>query len=168
MKKFTKIIALTAAAALSLSACVGRPKVPEDWYKKTIQYYTDGFSDGWKNEKPDLDVAEEMKDPSKQFGYLLKDLDGDGTVEVLVGVIDDSPETKFIDLYIWHSDIGAFRIFHSGDDYYMYLCENNIIRMDSWHGSTPEIRYMSFNPENNSFKILDQTATPQHCELTPF
>lgn len=168
MKKSIKFAALGAAAVMTLTSCGTNEKIPEDWYKETLKYYTDGFSDGWSTERSGLEVADEMKDPANKYGYLLKDLDGDGTVEVLIGVLDDSPETKFIDLYIWHSDIGAFRIFHSGDDYYMYLCENNIIRMDSWHGSTPEIRYMKFNPENNSFTVLNETATPQKCELTAF
>ena len=169
MKKITKLIAFTAAAILTVSSCGdNRPKIPEDWYKQSLQYYSDGLSNGWKNETTQLYVADEMKDPNNKYGYLLKDLDGDGSAELLIGVIDDSPETKFIDLFIWHTDVGAFRIFHSGDDYYMYLCENNIIRMDSWHGSTPEIRYMKFNRENNSFTVLDETATPQKCELTPF
>jgi len=164
---FTKVI-LAAALAAVLSGCSGKPKVPEDWYKETLQYYTDGFADNWANEISDLYVADEMKDSSNKFGYLLKDLDGDGTNEVLIGYMDDAGETRFIDLFIWHSDKGAFRIFHCGDDYYMYLCEDNIIRMDSWYGSATKTEYLKYKPENNSFLKISEASNPQKCELTAF
>lgn len=36
---------------------------------------------------------EEYRDSSNQFGYLLKDLDGNGAEELLVGLINDAPQT---------------------------------------------------------------------------
>ena len=142
--------------------------VPKDWYEETIKYYTDGFSSNFANERSDLTFSDEMKDENNKFGYLLRDLDDDGDYELLIGIIDDSAETKFTDLYIWHTDFGARRMFSTGDGYYMYLCENNIIREDSWYGSQTEVRYMKFNGENNSMAVLETTATPQKVELTPF
>ena len=101
---------------------------------------------------------------------MLRDLDGDGAEELLVGIIDDEPETKFTDILIWHSDIGAFRILSGGDGYYIYLCDNNVIKMDKWYGSQTLTDYMEYNSANNSFTILDPApaVTPGKYELTPF
>lgn len=167
MKNIIKITAAVAMITAVLTGCAGQ-KIPDNWYNKTLDYYSEGLSNNWANERDDLDVSEEMKDSSNKFGYYLKDLDGDGTDELLIGIIDDLDETRFIDLYIWHSDIGSFRILHAGDDYYIYLCENNIIRMDSWHGSTPEIRYFKYDSGNNSFHVLDTESKTLKVELTPF
>lgn len=169
MKRLLKSIGIIAAVTAALSGCVSKPKIPEKWYEKTLEYYSEGFSDNWKNETTDLYVAEEMKDPDNKYGYLLKDLDGDGADELLIGVIDDSDVTKFIDVFIWHSDVGAFRIFHSGDDFYLYLCDDNILREDSWYGSkTTKTRYLKYQPENNSFLVVNEGSDPRKCELTAF
>ena len=142
--------------------------VPDDWYEETLKYYKDGFSSKFSNERSDLSISDEMKDENNKFGYLLRDLDDDGDDELLIGIIDDSAETKFTDLYIWHTDFGARRTFSKGEGYYMYLCEDNIIREDSWRSSETEGRYMKFNGKDNAMTILDTTATPQKFELTPF
>lgn len=116
------------------AGCVVR-HIPKDWYRETIEFYEEGLASGWANEKQNLPINDEQKDPNNKFGYLLRDLDGDGADELLIGLIDDSEETKFTDIYIWHSDIGSFRIMSAGEGYYMYLCPDNVIREDSWYGS---------------------------------
>ena len=153
---------------LFLTGCVFRPKAPDDWYKETLQYYSEGFSGGWKNERSDLYIGDEMKDEKNKFGYLLKDLDGDGTKELLIGCMDDAAETRFTDIFIYHSDYGAFRIIHAGDGYYLYLCEDNIVREDSWYGSQTKTSYMKYLPKNNSFLIIDKEASPKKFTLTEF
>ncbi len=168
MKRIVLCIVMFAVMALTLTGCVGKPKIPSDWYNETLKYYSDGFADGWSDEHADLRIADEMKDGANKFGYLLRDLDGDGAVEVLIGFMDDADETRFIDVFIWHSDIGSFRILHAGDGYYIYLCENNILRMDKWYGSKTLTDYMKYDSSDNSFRILNETATPQKCELTAF
>jgi hypothetical protein len=168
MKKIIVCIFLFAAMALALTGCDNKPKIPEEWYKETLKYYSEGFADGWKAEKDTLFVADEMKDTNNRFGYLLKDLDGDGADEVLIGFMDDENETRFIDVFVWHSDIGAFRILHAGDGYYIYLCENNILRVDKWYGSKTLTDYMKYQPGNNSFLKVNETAAPLKCGLTAF
>ena len=113
MKKIISIIAVSSFI-ISLLAC-GSYLIPQDWYDQTLAYYEEGFSSGWKNERDDLRITDEMKDESIEFGYMLKDLDGDGADELLIGIIDDSDETRFTDIYIWHRDIGAFRIMSGGE-----------------------------------------------------
>lgn len=142
--------------------------VPDEWWSETIKYYTDGYTNDWANERSDLPVSDEMKNKDNKFGYLLRDLDGDGTEELLIGYADDEKETRFTELYIWHTDFGARRTFQCGDGYYMYLCEDNIIREDSWRGSETEMRFMKFDGESNAMTIIEKQGTPQKVELTPF
>lgn len=166
MKKIISIIAVSSFI-ISLMAC-GRYFIPQDWYDQTLAYYEEGFGSGWKNERDDLRITDEMKDESIEFGYMLKDLDGDGADELLIGIIDDSDETKFTDIYIWHRDIGAFRIMSGGEGYYMYLCDSDIIREDSWYGSATKTQYMRYDSKDNSFLIVDGGSKPEKCELTSF
>jgi len=140
---------------------------PKDWYKDTLKYYEEGFGSDWKTERSDLRVCDEMKDKKYKFGYLIIDLDNDGTDELLLGFNEDGV-TKFTDLYIWHSDIGAFRIVSSGYEYYMYLCDDNIIREDSWYGSNTKTRYYKFISKDNALLNVDSGSLPRECELTYF
>ncbi|MBR3269424.1 MAG: membrane lipoprotein lipid attachment site-containing protein [Oscillospiraceae bacterium] len=174
MKRNMKRMILLAVLSLAVTGCgqkktkERRPKIPADWYRETLQYYREGFDGGWKNERSDLNVSDEMKDGNNKFGYLLQDLDGDGASEVLIGLMDDSAETKIIDVFIWHSDRGAFRILHGGEGYYIYLCEQNVLRMDSWRGAATDTKYMKYDSKNNSFTELSEEAVPQKLELTAF
>lgn len=143
--------------------------VPDNWYEETLKYYNEGYSGDFANERSDLPFSDEMKDKNNKFGYLLRDLDGDGDDELLIGFADDEKETRFTELYIWHTDFGAMRMFSCGGGSYMYLCEDNLIRDDSLVEYEGKPRYMKFNGENNSMTILnDVTGTPQKVELTPF
>ena len=161
MKKLLSVI----LACVLLTGC-GYP-APKDWYKETLEYYAAGFNSDWKNERPDLFVCDEMKDKQYKFGYLLTDLDNDGTVELLIGFNEDGV-TKFTDLYIWHSDKGSFRIVGSGGGYYMYLCDDNIIREDYWYGSNTKTNYYKYISKDNALLNVDSGSNPHECELTYF
>ena len=50
----------------------------------------------------------------------------------------------------------------------MYLCDDNVIRMDSWYGSETKIDYMVYDPEGDSFLIVDGGSNPGHFELKEF
>ena len=103
MKKVFKTVAASLIAATLVTGC-GGTYVPDGWYNQTLKYYKEGFETGWKNEDPDLYICEEMKDKKNNFGYLIKDLDGDGGEELLIGMNEGSGPTKFTDVYIWHKD----------------------------------------------------------------
>ena len=172
-----KRIFAIALSALMLSGCgamgaalrENQRKIPEDWYTQTLDYYEEGVSSNWANERDDLYITDEEK--NSKLGYYLVDLDGDGALEVLIGIIDDSEATHFTDLYVWHGDLGAMRTFSGfGDGYYIYLCEDNVLRTDNWRGSETEIRYMKYDSVNNSYPIIDPAGEPAplKVELTPF
>ena len=165
-KKSVKVFALLMAMTFILTGCGGK-KAPDEWYAELLQYYKDGFADEWKHEKDDFVILDDMKDPKNKFGYLMKDLDGDGNDELLIGIIDDSKETKFTDICIWHWDFGANRSMFTGDGYYYYICDNGLIKEECWRGSETEIRYMKYDGAENSFPIVDTEGTPAKFELTP-
>ena len=163
MKK--KLIMLCTGAMLLLTGCEKDP----DWHKDVLEYYRTGFSTGWRNETGKWNISDEMKSKSYTYGYLLRDLDGDGVKEFLVGIIDDAPETRFTDLYILHRDFGATRCFTTGGEgYYYYICAGDLIRNDSWYGSKTKTEYMKYDSDNNSFPVVDVSALPEKFELTPF
>ena len=96
------------------------------------------------------------------------DLDGDGIDELLIGIMDGAEETKFTNLIIKHRDFGPTQSFSTGEGYYMYLCDNNVIRMDSWYGSETRTEYMEYDSKNNSFPVIDGGSKPKKIELTGF
>ena len=191
---------MTAAAAVAVMcaftgcALVGaadkKNKAPEKWYNETLQYYKTGFENGWKGVDPadyhlktgasvkaygpsgeiEPEVKEEYKNSADKFGYLLRDLDGDGTAEVLIGFDDGSAQTKFTEVCVWHSDFGAFNVMSAGDGYYMYLCNDNVLRVDSWYGSETRTEYMKYDHEGNSFIMVESDASlqPGKYELKSF
>ena len=86
----------------------------------------------------------------------------------MIGIIDDKDVTRFTDILIWHRDIGAFRIMSAGEGYYLYLCDSDLIREDSWYGSETKTQYMRYDSKDNSFLIVNEEGKPQKFELTAF
>ena len=186
--KMIKSGALTAFAAslFILGGCFAGPdpkavenvakhlsKPPKNWYEETLNYYVYGAETGWKDDSLYGDILPEMKDPNNRFGYYLADLNDDGTKELLIGYADDKDETRFTELYIYHPDLE--RAVHSfsncGDGYYLYLCEGNIIKLDSWYGSETKTDYMTMNKDPTAgFPIGEYTDPPKplKCNLVPF
>ena len=157
--------ALILAAVLFLTGCSLPPS--KDWYKETLEYYRQGFDSDWKTERNDLTVCDEMRDKNYKFGYLVTDLDKDGTDELLIGFNEDGV-TKFTELYIWHSDKGSFRIIGAGGGYYMYLCDDGIIKEDSWYGSATKTQYYKYVSKDNALLVVGSGGQPGQYELTDF
>jgi hypothetical protein len=141
---------------------------PKNWYNDTIEYYKEGYATNWANERDDLPFSDEMKDGKNTFGYLIRDLDGDGVEELMIGM-DDKPQTRFTEIYIWNFNMGARRIWFTGNGNYLYLCDNNIVRTDSWNG-IEETQFMEYSSEDNAMRIVQVSPepTPDKIELTPF
>lgn len=176
MKKVIKKIAVTAALTFTLFSLMGcglvksmKGKVPDEWYDVTRDLYIKAFSENWSGTYGEVQAIEDYTDKSKKFGYYLVDLDGDGNDEFLVGFDDGSKATAFTDVYIWHSDFGAFRIFFGGGgSTYYYLCTDKTIKETSFYGNQPTERFLKYNKEGNSFEILEKGGEPMKVELTYF
>lgn len=178
MKKI-RSAAVILASAVMMSVMTGcaqglyeiyqKETVPKDWYDGTLDYLKSGFESDWTNVSEDTSVPYIYKDKNIKFGYLLKDLDGDGAEELLVGLMDGSEETKFTNLYVWHSDFGAINNMSTDDENFMYLYDNNVIRMDTTIGKTTRSEFMEYDHKSNSYHIVDPVeGKPGKYTLTAF
>lgn len=193
--------AIVLSTLLTVAACAGcgnQNKVPKEWYKDSIAYFETGIKSGWDKADPEkynvmepmsasayvtgpdgkrvsgvtvTSGPEEYRDSSNKFGYLLKDLDGDGAEELLIGLINDAPKTQFLDLCVWNSDFGATHVMSSGDGDYMYLCSDGTLIKESTFGGTTETEALKYSSESNSFMTVNNSGgiiTADKYELTPF
>ena len=174
-KALTKALAsaLLLSVAISMSGCalITKGVTQELWYKGTLKIYKEGLDSGWANEKDlDIFIADELKDPNNEIGYLLIDLDKDGTNELLIGFNDGSTYTKFTDLYVYHRDLGAYQIMHGTAGAYIYLAYDNVIISDSMYGTDTERTYMTWDSTWDEFTVIDGEGKylPMHWDLTEF
>ncbi|SCW70275.1 hypothetical protein SAMN02910456_02681 [Ruminococcaceae bacterium YRB3002] len=172
MIRKTISILLASATLMSLAGCgiIGKKSIPEEWYKDAIEYYRDAAQNGAANESTEFFISSDMRDPGSgtKFGYTLVDLDGDGAEELLIGIVDDDSHTKFTNVVVYHSDLGPYCLLSGGEGYYIYLCNDNCLREDSWYGSETKTQYMKYNHENNAFTIVEGKYLAKKVELTPF
>lgn len=171
-----RVIAAVLTVSFLLSAAVlsGCRRIPKDWYKATLDYYSEGMNTGWANEDPDnkVDVSADLKvlDAARTYGYLLVDLDGDGVDELLVGFNDGSNTTKFTDVIVWRRGVGAYKVLGGSGGYYVYLCAGNVIKEESWYGSATESTYMTWDSKKGVFTVIDGEGKylPKKWNLTGF
>ena len=167
-------IVMTVTLMLSfigVTGCTTPTKAKNEWSQFAIEYYRSGIKNGFTKEDKNLNVSPYLKDKSQQFGYLLRDLDGDGVDELLIGIIDNGIETRFTSVVVRHSDFGAYCLLSAGGGTYIYLCGQDVIRMDSMRGSTAEKKYMKWSSRSNSFPHVQDGEgkyLPKKWELTAF
>ena len=176
-KKYKKVGVILAFSAiiLSFTGCglgdLGkkvRNQVPKDWYAATRDIYEKEFKEGWSSDNSSVRPLEAYKDKSRKFGYYLIDLDGDGNDEFLVGYDNGTKPTVFTDLYIWHPDVGSFRILNVDDGMALYLCTDKTIKMVDGEGTSEEIRYFKYIKEDHALENLQSGGEPMMVNLTYF
>ena len=169
--KRTLATVLTAVFLLALVPGITGCKVtPKKWYEPTLEYYSTGIKNGFEQEFRNLPVPDDLKDKSKQQGYLLIDLDKDGVDELLIGLIDDGPSTKFTNVIVFHSDLGPYSLLTGSSRSYISLCYDNVIVMGDGSSSYDQPTYMRWNHKDNAFNVIDGEGKflPTKWELTPF
>ncbi|MBR1796814.1 MAG: hypothetical protein IJ757_02175 [Clostridiales bacterium] len=170
MRRFVAVLLAVVGMTASFTGCLKR-HVPKGWYEDAIAYYQDGFNNNWSNIDPErhLNVSNEQRNPAIKFGYLLKDLDGDGAEELLIGIIEPSGATKFTDVIVYHYDLGEYDLLSGGEGYYIYLCNGDVLRVDSWYGSETQSKYMRYDSSDSTFPyVTEGNYAPMRFELTPF
>ena len=168
MKKY-KILLAALLAGIVLALCVhGYMLAPKDWYRMTVRYYQDGYASGWANERVDIKVYPVLKNRPAKSGYLLTDLDGDGDDELLIGFTDIAGATRFTDVFVWNRKDGAYHALTRGEGCYIYLCADNILRVDTSDGVQIHSRFLRFNHKSNSFEEVDGTYPPRIVGLQSF
>ena len=166
MKRTLAAILTVAFLAVLVPAVTGCKIIPKKWYQSTIDYYRDGIKNGFDKELQNLHVPAELKDKNNQPGYLLIDLDKDGTDELLIGLIDDDASvTRFTNVIVCHTGLGGPYSLLSGGE--IYLCYDGVICTESWGGGQ---EFMRWNQKDNAFTIIDGEGKflPMKWELTPF
>ena len=142
--KRTLATVLTAAFLLAIVPAVTSCKVtPKKWYEPTLQYYSDGIKNGFEQEFSD---------------------------ELLIGLIDDGPSTKFTNVIVFHSDLGPYSLLTGSSRGYISLCYDNVIVMGDGTSAHDQITYMRWNHKDNAFNVIDGEGKflPTKWELTPF
>lgn len=168
-----KVIMLAVTVPLIISAVLGmsgcRPD-KDEWYKDAVEYYRQGVVYGKKGDNRQLSISSEILGKGKAIGYLLHDLDGDGRQELLIGFNGAGGITKFTNVVVKHSDFGAYSLLGGSNGYYIYLCNDDVLKVDSWYGSEIKVEYMKFDSKNNSFEIIDGVGkySPKKWKLTEF
>ena len=127
MKKATAAVLLAALCMMMVTGLTGCKKAPNDWYKDTLEYYKNGVNNGFTTTFRQLSVPADLKDKNNKIGYLLIDLDKDVTDELLIGLIDDGYITKFTNVIVAHSDLGAYCLLSAGSGSYISLCADNVL-----------------------------------------
>lgn len=170
MRKATAAVLLAALLVMMVPGITGCKKAPNEWYKDTLEYYRNGVNNGFTTSYGNLAVSEELKDKNNKIGYLLIDLDKDGTDELLLGLIDDGYDTKFTSVIVAHSDLGPYCLLSGSKDAYIYLCADNVLMMESVRGLTKERKYMKWNSRSNAFNSIDGEGKylGKKWDLTPF
>ena len=169
-----KAVAMVMTAAILVSVVIGSTgcasKKKDEWYKGALAYYGEGVKNGFAKEDRQLVVAGDLKDKSNKCGYLLKDLDGDGVEELLIGLIDNGIETRFTSVVVRHRDLGPYCLLSAGGGNYIYLCADNVLKMDSTFGSSGKNDYLKWNSRSNSFSKVEGEGKylPLKWELTAF
>lgn len=169
---------LTLSFLIAMIPCVtGCNRSPVIWYAEPLTFYKNAiYKDGPDyNKDHQYSVAPELKDPDNEVGYLIKDLDGDGIEELLIGFNDGSNCTKFTDVIVFYPDldIGAFKLLGGTGGSYIYLCgADNVICMENTFGVTAASKtFMQYQGGTiGNFTEIDGEGKylPTTWELTSF
>ncbi len=168
MKKYYKFLIPLVALAIILSCVCGFTKAPKDWYYMTLKYYQEGYANGWANERVDIKVYDVLKTRPSKSGYLLTDLDGDGDKELLIGFTDIAGATRFTDIFVWTRQDGSCHALTRSEGCYIYLCSDNVIRVDTSNGVETISRFMRYDRRTNSFQEVEGDYAPRMIDLQSF
>lgn len=168
MNKYYKILAAVMALIVLAVGIDKYRSAPKDWYVMTLRYYVDGYADGWANERPDIKVYDVLKNRPSKSGYLLTDLDGDGNDELLIGFVDIAGATRFTDIYVWKRDEGAYHALTRGEGCYIYLCADNILRIDTSNGVSVVSNFVRYNHKTHGFDPVSGEYAPKIVDIRSF
>ena len=173
MKKVVSTVLTVVMLALLIPGITGCTKPSKDWYKSTLDAYRTAIQNGSSElalESGDFVFAAELLDKNNEVGYMLVDLDGDKTNELLIGFNDGSNVTKFTDVIVWKTISGPDQVLSGTNGYYTYLCASNVVCHDSWYGSNTERNFMTWDGKGCVFTYIDGEGKylPMKWELTSF
>ena len=108
--------------------------------------------------------------PFDNIGYLLLDVDGDGTQELLTGTLasDEFYAPIVFEMYTLNPEGSVVRVFSSQERARYYLCEDNSFLFEGANSAADSVRCFYSYAAGTLTEIPDAGAQPQTLSYTPF
>ena len=108
--------------------------------------------------------------PLDNIGYLLLDVDGDGTQELLTGTLisDEFYAPIVFEMYTLTPDGSVARVFSSLERARYYLCDDNTFLFEGANSAADSVRCFYSYAAGTLTEIPDAGAQPQTLSYTPF
>ena len=145
-------------------------------YADVFATYTTLLSEGWGGEElmahdlPLLIMYCVGDAPFDNIGYLLLDVDGDGTQELLIGTLasDEFYAPIVFEMYTLNPEGSVVRVFSSQERARYYLCEDNSFLFEGANSAADSVRCFYSYAAGTLTEIPDAGAQPQTLSYTPF
>ena len=108
--------------------------------------------------------------PFDNMGYLLLDVDGDGTQELLTGTLisDEFYAPIVFEMYTLTPEGSPVRVFTSQERARYYLCEDNSFLFEGANSAADSVRCFYSYAAGTLTEIPDAGAQPQTLSYIPF
>ena len=108
--------------------------------------------------------------PFDNIGYLLLDVDGDGTQELLTGTLisDEFYAPIVFEMYTLTPEGSVVRVFSSQERARYYLCDDNSFLFEGANSAADSVRCFYSYAAGTLTEIPDAGAQPQTLSYTPF
>ena len=145
-------------------------------YAGVFETYATLLTEGWGGEElmahdlPLLIMYCVGDAPFDNIGYLLLDVDGDGTQELLTGTLasDEFYAPIVFEMYTLNQDGSVARVFSSQERARYYLCDDNTFLFEGANSAADSVRCFYSYAAGTLTEIPDAGAQPQTLSYIPF
>ena len=145
-------------------------------YAGVFETYTTLLSEGWGGEElmahdlPLLIMYCVGDAPFDNIGYLLLDVDGDGTQELLIGTLasDEFYAPIVFEMYTLTPDGSVARVFSSQERARYYLCDDNTFLFEGSNSAADSVSCSYSYADGTLTEIADTVAQLQTLSYIPF
>ena len=145
-------------------------------YADVFSTYTTLLTEGWGGEElmahdlPLLIMYCVGDAPFDNIGYLLLDVDGDGTQELLIGTLasDEFYAPIVFEMYTLNPEGSVVRVFSSQERARYYLCDDNSFLFEGANSAADSVRCFYSYAAGTLTEIPDAGAQLQTLSYTPF
>ena len=145
-------------------------------YAGVFETYTTLLSEGWGGEElmahdlPLLIMYCVGDAPFDNIGYLLLDVDGDGTQELLIGTLasDEFYAPIVFEMYTLTPDGSVVRVFSSQERARYYLCDDNTFLFEGSNSAADSVSCSYSYADGTLTEIADTVAQLQTLSYIPF
>ena len=145
-------------------------------YASVFGTYNQLLTEGWGGEElmahdlPLLIMYCVGDAPFDNIGYLLLDVDGDGTQELLTGTLasDEFYAPIVFEMYTLNPEGSVVRVFSSQERARYYLCDDNTFLFEGANSAADSVRCFYSYAAGTLTEIPDAGAQPQTLGYIPF